>query len=653
MLENTVSSPKYDVFIVHSSKDAAKARIFNQALIDMGYVAFDNLKEVSAFAIGRPVFDNIIHAVKHSKLVLILITKHAISSHWVTLETLVALEKSDRENILCVRLVFEGVSETERQNFKRGILTVIPDIIVDFNKDKWKEEFAAIIKENIPIQKLLPAGNVAHGLVFNYFIGYLAYVLPAMSKSVEKIEYFTHDKFSKKFFVVMPESCEVKPLEGKYKNFVIEKMERSLEIEATHGDKQRKYNLAVYKITKENEFYYFCADCPFIIATMFKMKEMGFADIDVHFQGVRFYMTLKELVEHRSNPEYKDTANFIMFNGIAQSSSPALEIWELLKTELSTNEDHDTTVVTRNGFAVENYPSLTVSVINSTEGDIVAEEVIQFLTMHGMNFTSSSAAKKLPDTDDTCTRWKIFILTDTSTKDKVMEHKFNDALSESIFKNQVQVIPILVKGVDIETIPYRFKWTTVLKQEDPKYLEKMWKTVHDFTGRFVDAVKKYKVNCKIVPKVYVIVPSSCEFPPSGTQFEKEEHLGPVEPIVQGFRKYFLQLYALTISRPGKWKDVKVCYAREYATPAIALRDMTRLPFAGLSVEDMRNQAKQFADFSNEIMQHDIFNREIGDVKDKCSILYFEDDKHGMAGVTELLEEQIIQCLEKRLFVEPP
>ncbi|XP_053404230.1 stimulator of interferon genes protein-like isoform X3 [Mercenaria mercenaria] len=594
MLENTVSSPKYDVFIVHSSKDAAKARIFNQALIDMGYVAFDNLKEVSAFAIGRPVFDNIIHAVKHSKLVLILITKHAISSHWVTLETLVALEKSDRENILCVRLVFEGVSETERQNFKRGILTVIPDIIVDFNKDKWKEEFAAIIKENIPIQKLLPAGNVAHGLVFNYFIGYLAYVLPAMSKSVEKIEYFTHDKFSKKFFVVMPESCEVKPLEGKYKNFVIEKMERSLEIEATHGDKQRKYNLAVYKITKENEFYYFCADCPFIIATMFKMKEMGFADIDVHFQGVRFYMTLKELVEHRSNPEYKDTANFIMFNGIAQSSSPALEIWELLKTELSTNEDHDTTVVTRNGFAVENYPSLTVSVINSTEGDIVAEEVIQFLTMHGMNFTSSSAAKKLPDTDDTCTRWKIFILTDTSTKDKVMEHKFNDALSESIFKNQVQVIPILVKGVDIETIPYRFKWTTVLKQEDPKYLEKMWKTVHedkpmeelqpagslfeglaysymlnympfnlvgktvdgrDFTGRFVDAVKKYKVNCKIVPKVYVIVPSSCEFPPSGTQFEKEEHLGPVEPIVQGFRKYFLQLYALTISRPGKWKDV--------------------------------------------------------------------------------------------------
>jgi hypothetical protein len=68
---------------------------------------------------------------------------------------------------------------------------------------------------------------------------------------------------------------------------------------------------------------------------------------------------------------------------------------------------------------------------------------------------------------------------------------------------------------------------------------------------------------------------------------------------------------------------RVCYAREYATPVIALNDMTRLPFAGLSVSEMKKQAKQFAEFSNEIMKHEKFNKEIGDVKDKCSIVYFE------------------------------
>ena len=53
--------------------------------------------------------------------------------------------------------------------------------------------------------------------------------------------------------------------------------------------------------------------------------------------------------------------------------------------------------------------------------------------------------------------------------------------------------------------------------------------------------------------MYVIVPESCEFPPPGTQFENEEHIGPLEPIVMGTRKYFLQLYVLTITSPGKWK----------------------------------------------------------------------------------------------------
>ncbi|XP_060603162.1 uncharacterized protein LOC132756177 [Ruditapes philippinarum] len=690
---DTVKSAKADVFIVHSAEDSSQAAIINKTLEEFGLSSFDYKSERHAFTIGKPVFDNIVYAIKHAEIVLILVTEHSMKSHWVSLETQVALENSQRGNILSVRLVFAGVSEKDRLEFKHGMLATIPDIVVDFNKEHWKESFIKMIKENIPTQKLLPAGNVAHGLVFNYFSGYLTYVLPAISKSVEQVDIFTSDKFSKKMFIVIPESCDVTPLEGSYENFVIEKMDKTLDIDATHGDKRRKYTLTIYKITKGSEFYYFCADCPFIIATMLKMKTMGFANIDLHYQVIRFYMTLKELVEHRSNLECKDTANIIMFNKQKFSSSPAQDIWTALEAELNNLTDIEPKAIQKRNGVFENCDktckvTVTYSADKNTNQPLV-DEITDFLTKHNVNFTCDESDET--DLEATDTNWRIFVLTDTSIKDGNMIHEFNEAMSISISKNKVQVIPIVAKGVNMKDIPYSLKWITILSEEDPCYLDTMWSTMQDernleellpagslyeglaysymlnymsfnlvgktdngkdFKERFTDAVTKRELSCHIVPKVFVIVPESCEFPPPGTQFEHEEHIGPLEPIVIGSRKYFLQLYVLTLSKPGKWKGQRVCYAREYATPVIALNDMTRLPFAGLSVSEMKKQAKQFAEFSNEIMKHEKFNKEIGDVKDKCSIVYFEDDTHGMAGVTRLLEEQIIQCLEEDNYIKP-
>lgn len=64
--------------------------------------------------------------------------------------------------------------------------------------------------------------------------------------------------------------------------------------------------------------YFFCADVPYILATMLKMKELGFVDIDLHLQVVRFRMTLIELVQHRENLKCKDTAKFIPYHGTYQ-----------------------------------------------------------------------------------------------------------------------------------------------------------------------------------------------------------------------------------------------------------------------------------------------------------------------------------------------
>ena len=41
-----------------------------------------------------------------------------------------------------------------------------------------------------------------------------------------------------------------------------------------------------------------------------------------------------------------------------------------------------------------------------------------------------------------------------------------------------QVIPVLVKGTDIKTMPDHYKWTTLLKEDEPNYLKKLWKAMN-------------------------------------------------------------------------------------------------------------------------------------------------------------------------------
>jgi hypothetical protein len=157
---DTVKSAKADVFIVHSVEDSSQAAIINKTLEEFGLSSFDYKSERHAFTIGKPVFDNIVYAIKHAEIVLILVTEHSMKSHWVSLETQVALENSQRGNILSVRLVFAGVSEKDRLEFKHGMLATIPDIVVDFNKEHWKESFIKMIKGNLIFSFILQSLKV-------------------------------------------------------------------------------------------------------------------------------------------------------------------------------------------------------------------------------------------------------------------------------------------------------------------------------------------------------------------------------------------------------------------------------------------------------------------------------------------------------------
>ncbi|XP_045200273.2 uncharacterized protein LOC123554293 [Mercenaria mercenaria] len=695
----------YDVFIVHSSEDNEVAEKIDQGLTDKGLKTFAHYKD-GTFQVGRRVFDNVLFAVSRSDIVLILLTQDALSSHWVTFEVLMGLEKSHRENAMCVRLVFQGVSEAERLGFKTGTLELIPDIVVDFSEDSWKDDLASKIKEKVTMRDILPAGNVAHGLVFNYYFGYLAYVLPATKEEIKNSEYYSVEanNFSQKFVIIIPASCKPKPIEGEFGEFLIEKMPKPLEMDFTHGDKKRKYNPTVYKITntQTTESFFFLADIPFILATMSKMKELGFADIDLRFQVPRFRMTLRELVDHRNNPNCKNTSVIIPFEDNDAKASPAKDIWNALQEEFS--DQKETASQSNVGSSEEELKDGTAPLSNvvSSEGEIkdgdqhvtatvtyksdvdadrsLAEEIMNFLKKKNVKFSNGDAKMHFKDLGPS--RWNIFVVSESAVKDVTMAMQFEAALAKSITENQVQVIPVLEQDSDINEIPHHFACTTLLKKEDPAYLEKLWKTLQagdtkmvellpagvvyeglaysylmnylpfnltgktengrDFKDRFDDGIKKYNGGCKCVYKLFVIVPASCSFPGPGTIFPNEEHLGPLEPVVIGFRKYFLQLYRLTLDN-GK----QVCYSREYATPAITLHEMTELKFSGLNDVEMKDQAWKFVKLSKEILENPLFNEKIGgNVGDKCEIVYFDDEMgQKKEQVTSVLEERLKECLK--------
>ena len=69
---------------------------------------------------------------------------------------------------------------------------------------------------------------------------------------------------------------------------------------------------------------------------------------------------------------------------------------------------------------------------------------------------------------------------------------------------------------------------------------------------------------------------------------------------------------------------KVCYAREYATPAITLHEMANtIPFSGLSKEAMNEQAAEFSNLVTKVIHDEKFKREVQNLEDKCVMVYFD------------------------------
>lgn len=82
-------------------------------------------------------------------------------------------------------------------------------------------------------------------------------------------------------------------------------------------------------------------------------------------------------------------------------------------------------------------------------------------------------------------RWNIFILSKEAVKDPFFKSQYEAAVHASIDDNQLQVIPVLSKGVNIDDVPSRYKWITLLESDASDYISKLWHVMESMSALIV------------------------------------------------------------------------------------------------------------------------------------------------------------------------
>ena len=96
------------------------------------------------FTPGVPSFHNITRCIAKVKRTLLLLTKHSLSDNaakgWVSLETILAVEKSVLENQMILRLLLVDIDSHDPvlETYKKGLLENIPEISVSLNEEGWE-----------------------------------------------------------------------------------------------------------------------------------------------------------------------------------------------------------------------------------------------------------------------------------------------------------------------------------------------------------------------------------------------------------------------------------------------------------------------------------------------------------------------------------
>ncbi|XP_017564639.1 stimulator of interferon genes protein [Pygocentrus nattereri] len=175
--------------------------------------------------------------------------------------------------------------------------------------------------------------NVAHGLAWSFYVGYLKLVLPELEKQVRKHYSETGEVLSSvRLHILLPLSAAATTrLEEVDRNVLFHQNLPELQLDRA-GVRRRVYKHSIYKITDQNKEDYYCvAEYATPVLTLYQMSQdsyAGFSASDRRQQVLLFYTTLRHILE--TSLECRNRYRLILLDD--EQAEPHYLSRELIKT---------------------------------------------------------------------------------------------------------------------------------------------------------------------------------------------------------------------------------------------------------------------------------------------------------------------------------
>ncbi|XP_033760404.1 uncharacterized protein LOC117342363 [Pecten maximus] len=667
------------VFISYSAKDLDLVREIQRGLQWKQpelkvFVATDDLYG------GQSTIDGIVDGIHRSSKCLLLVTKNSLKSSWFAFETTLSLEWSEQLGRFCSVMILYGVTVNELPHF--ALFDIMPKIQIKLDSSgSWVEDqicdVIQLIQKDIPIDRTLPVGNVAHAQAWSHFFGFHKVVHGLLEQRIRESKWYKENpaNFPIKIYELISKCCDSSSFTSDTRITKVGCLDPIVVTRA--GNKTRPYYLNVYCIQDRGQKYYCIAQYPNVLSAILKMEQSPHIQMEAYekeMQLARFNFTLSAILHHDVNKTCHRQSRLLEFEGTQEPHSVLLNA---IKTDVREGDSNVLTEFWSGKLATapsfyndletdcEDHVKEFDAVIICGESDEArAYEIEDFLVKQRIKVKPLLAGERilrdLGDAAEHC-RWIILILTQRSLKEKAFNLFTVSMLEDSISKNNVSIIPI-VDDLTSGRIPSQLRWITYIDMRTKGYKERICKALRDeriplaletahipagnlgyglawgYIVNYMKTVltefgshlkklfmmeKKGDIMKSCPEKMYVLMPRSCKC--TGLisyDWPYVEHICSFTRIKEdlGGANMVKSLDIYSVTDDDNIRPQKHYFIGQYPAPVLCLWEMNESRIASITDHTMEREAERFRHTFECLMKGKVGNG----LHKKCEIVEFDD-----------------------------
>lgn len=324
---------RFHVFLSFAQPDVAVAECIFDYLEQKGFKCMHHARD---FVPGAMVLDNIIGRIKESRRVLVLLTKAYVHSDWCQAEIIYTLQDCKARETSLLIPVIDNIRADQIPHAIRSFT------YIDLRHPDAKEKIVdAILAEDKAYIPRAPCGNVAQGLAWSYYYGYLRIVLPGLRDRCQ--QWWSAQSFDdasagllqqpQQLRILVPRLFVLIPKSGYcWSNLAdsdpaVERLPNCLpEVRASRaGNMDRVYKNTVYSLHHRNGTrYYIPCEYATPVASMYDMEKDGLANLTLDEKQAQirmFHDILLMILETSKDTTFKMAFHLILYQDESDDNS--------------------------------------------------------------------------------------------------------------------------------------------------------------------------------------------------------------------------------------------------------------------------------------------------------------------------------------------